>query len=127
MDIRVPQEVSLVGFDDAWAAEYLDPPLTTVLFPYREIIDRALEFLLNRMAGTARGPQQLVLPGTLIVRGSTAPPAKENYPRAKLGGHEVHAADVRGTGRIDIVSKTWATVERRGGKMHLDFLENVAG
>ncbi len=85
MDIRVPQEVSLVGFDDAWAAEYLDPPLTTVLFPYREIIDRALEFLLNRMAGTARGPQQLVLPGTLIVRGSTAPPAKENYPRRQTG------------------------------------------
>ena len=75
--IRVPQEVSLVGFDNAWASEYLDPPLTTVVFPYHEIIDKSLEFLFNRMADRAEGPQQLVLPGSLVVRGSTAPPAKD--------------------------------------------------
>ncbi|MGO9110346.1 MAG: LacI family DNA-binding transcriptional regulator [Thermoguttaceae bacterium] len=74
--VRVPHDVSLVGFDNAWAAEYLDPPLTTVLFPYHEIIDRSLAFLLNRIAGKANEPQRLVLPGELVVRGSTAPPAK---------------------------------------------------
>ena len=74
--VRVPQDVSLVGFDNAWAAEYLDPPLTTVMFPYHEIIDRAIAFLLNRIANKAQEPQRLVLPGELVVRGSTAPPAR---------------------------------------------------
>ena len=70
--IRVPDDVSLVGFDNAWATEYLDPPLTTVEFPYHEIIDRALEFLLNRIDDRSLPPQQLVLkPGHLIVRGNT--------------------------------------------------------
>jgi LacI family transcriptional regulator len=81
LGIRVPQDVSLVGFDNTWAAEYLDPPLTTVVFPFREIVDQSLVFLLNRMAGTASTPQQLVLPGTLAVRGSTAPPAKRGRSR----------------------------------------------
>ena len=67
MDLRVPQDVSLLGFDNAWAAEYLDPPLTTVVFPYHEIIDQSLTYLLNRLAGTARQPQQVLLPGTLVV------------------------------------------------------------
>ena len=81
MGIRVPQDVSLLGFDNAWAAEYLDPPLTTVVFPYHEIIDQSLTFLLNRLAGTANQPQQLLLPGTLVVRGSTAPPKKRDSSR----------------------------------------------
>jgi len=72
MGIAVPHDISLVGFDNTWAAEYLDPPLTTVDFPYRDIIDRAIAFLLNRVAGTADRPQRVVLPGTLLVRGSTA-------------------------------------------------------
>jgi hypothetical protein len=46
---------------------------------------------------------------------------------AKLGGHELQAGDVRGTGRIDIVSKIWGPRpwNAAGGKMHVDFLENL--
>jgi LacI family transcriptional regulator len=74
MGLRVPQDVSLVGFDDTWAAEYLDPPLTTVTFPYRQIIDSALGFLIERIGGLTIKPRQVVLPGCLVVRGSTGPP-----------------------------------------------------
>ena len=76
LGLRVPQDVSLVGFDDTWAAEYLDPPLTTVTFPYRQIIDSALGFLIERIGGLAATPRQVVLPGCLVVRGSTAPPPR---------------------------------------------------
>jgi DNA-binding LacI/PurR family transcriptional regulator len=74
MGLHVPRDVSLIGFDDTWAAEYLDPPLTTVTFPYRQIIDSALGFLIERIGGLAVKPRQLVLPGCLVVRGSTGPP-----------------------------------------------------
>lgn len=46
---------------------------------------------------------------------------------AKLGGHELQAGDICGTGRIDIVSKIWGPQpwNAAGGKMHADFLENL--
>jgi DNA-binding LacI/PurR family transcriptional regulator len=75
LGLNVPWDVSLIGFDDTWAAEYLDPPLTTVTFPYRQIIDSALGFLIERIGGLAVKPRQVVLPGCLVVRGSTGPPA----------------------------------------------------
>ncbi len=74
MGLSVPRDVSIVGFDDTWAAEYLDPPLTTVRFPHRQIIDCALDFLIERIGGFSGKPRQVVLPGSLIVRGSTAAP-----------------------------------------------------
>jgi hypothetical protein len=46
---------------------------------------------------------------------------------AKLGGHELQVGDVRGCGRIDICSKIWGPQSWNavGGKMHVDYLENL--
>jgi hypothetical protein len=46
---------------------------------------------------------------------------------ARLGGHEMQAADIDGDGRIDLLSKPWGTRPWNGveGKMHVDFLRNV--
>ena len=75
--LRIPHDISLIGYDDSWASRYTDPALTTVIFPYVEIVDRALDFLFRRIAGQAEGKQQHQLTGTLIVRESTAPPPHE--------------------------------------------------
>jgi DNA-binding LacI/PurR family transcriptional regulator len=72
--LRVPEDISLIGYDDAWAARYMEPPLTTIVFPYQEIVDTALGFLLKRIAGKAQGPQRKVVEATLVERESTAPP-----------------------------------------------------
>jgi hypothetical protein len=46
---------------------------------------------------------------------------------ARLGGHELQAADIDGEGRIDLCSKPWGTQPWNGvgGKMHVDFVRNV--
>ena len=74
--LRVPEEMSVVGFDDIPSSAFIHPPLTTVSMPKWEMGQRAAEVLLTRIEGgdTGRQPQRLVLPTTLIVRKSTAPP-----------------------------------------------------
>ncbi|MDT0345342.1 LacI family DNA-binding transcriptional regulator [Streptomyces litchfieldiae] len=67
---RVPDDVALVGFDDSIVARHTDPPLTSVRQPVEEIGRTITELLLQEIAqrGTAR--QRVMLPTSLIVRGS---------------------------------------------------------
>ncbi|HXF38032.1 MAG TPA: LacI family DNA-binding transcriptional regulator [Actinomycetota bacterium] len=71
--VRVPEDVSVVGYDDIEVAAFVEPPLTTVRQPKVEMGRRAMDRVLGTR--TARsGPLHEVLPGELIVRASTAPP-----------------------------------------------------
>ncbi len=71
----VPEEVSVVGFDDIAAAAVIDPPLTTVHQPAYEVGKTAATQLLNDIKrGQRRGSSRHVLDVTLVVRHSTAPP-----------------------------------------------------
>lgn len=67
---RVPQDLSVVGFDDIRFAEYFDPPLTTIRQPQREIGETAMRLILDVFA-KRNAPTSVVLPHTLVVRGST--------------------------------------------------------
>jgi LacI family transcriptional regulator len=69
--IRVPNDVSIVGFDDIPLAAYFDPPLTTVRLPAFELGQAAGRALLERIADRAV-PLRTLLPTELIVRASTA-------------------------------------------------------
>jgi LacI family transcriptional regulator len=73
LTVRVPEDLSLVGFDDFQIASRLWPTLTTVRTPTREIGRLAVERLMGR-EDDGRDPKSR-LP-SLIVRDSTAPPAK---------------------------------------------------
>ncbi|HET8523803.1 MAG TPA: substrate-binding domain-containing protein, partial [Thermomicrobiales bacterium] len=73
--LRVPEDLSVVGFDDVPMAEHVHPPLTTVHQPLSEIGRSAAEMLINWVEGVPPEPRRIVLPTKLIIRDSCAPPS----------------------------------------------------
>ncbi len=70
--LRVPADISLVGFDDIPAASFAHPPLTTVVQDAAAAGRLLVRALLAEVAGTP--PTSTLLPATLIVRGSSVRP-----------------------------------------------------
>lgn len=66
---RVPDELSVIGFDDIEMAATLDPPLTTIHVPIPELARRATELLSSLIEHEGR-PEHIELPATLVVRES---------------------------------------------------------
>lgn len=81
--IRVPRDVSLVGFDDDHYGKLLVPPLTTVKLPVHEMGREAGRLLLEHIEHPEIPPQDIVFPETLIVRESTAPPPGQHKEAGK--------------------------------------------
>jgi LacI family transcriptional regulator len=73
--LRVPEDVSIVGFDDIQLAPHLNPPLTTLRQDKLGLGAAAGEGLIARIAGAIDRPPLRTLPVELVVRGSTAPAA----------------------------------------------------
>ncbi|QOR71620.1 LacI family DNA-binding transcriptional regulator [Ruania alkalisoli] len=76
---RVPEDVSVVGFDDIPDAEYLPVPLTTVKQDFQELADRAVEMFTSLVDEGATNhadhhDDRLIVTPELVVRRSTAPP-----------------------------------------------------
>jgi DNA-binding LacI/PurR family transcriptional regulator len=69
-DLKIPEDLALVGFDDLSFAAYLNPPLTTVSQPRLEIGIRAANLLINRIEGQSGPYQHVELPTNLLVRAS---------------------------------------------------------
>lgn len=73
--LQLPEELSIVGFDDLDFAAELSPSLTTVRVPAQEIGATAADFLLSKIDGRLT-PSVLEIPADLVVRASTAPPGR---------------------------------------------------
>jgi DNA-binding LacI/PurR family transcriptional regulator len=69
---RIPQDVSIIGFDDIALAPYFEPPLTTMAQPKREMGEKAVQMVLDLLAGD-KVVENWVLPSQLILRASTGP------------------------------------------------------
>lgn len=80
--IRVPQEISITGFDNIVFSNYTNPPLTTFDQPKRFIGKKAAELILSLLDSTVKSnvPEQKIqiLRGNLLVRESTAAPFSQN-------------------------------------------------
>jgi LacI family transcriptional regulator len=81
---RVPEDLSVVGFDDIPLAAFFEPPLTTVHLPAYELGHAAGVALLDRITEPTV-PSRTLLPTELVVRASTGP------PRAGVGGEPIVA------------------------------------
>lgn len=77
--LRIPQDVSVIGFDDVPLASWLRPELTTIALPHHELGARAVELLVDVVEGR-RPPQGdppvLRLPMPVVRRGSVGPPPR---------------------------------------------------
>ncbi|NIB39953.1 LacI family transcriptional regulator [Pseudomaricurvus alkylphenolicus] len=72
--LKVPDDISIIGFDDIRFSEVMDPPLTTVAQPAEEIGERTMYRLCRAIEGKEIGQATETVPHKLVVRRSTAPP-----------------------------------------------------
>jgi DNA-binding LacI/PurR family transcriptional regulator len=73
-NLRVPEDVSVVGFDDIHVAAYHNPRLTTVRQPLHDMGETAARILLQRIQGFKDYPQEFAVAPELIIRETTSPP-----------------------------------------------------
>jgi len=73
LGLRVPQDLSVVGFDDVPEAVAATPPLTTVAQPIQRMGAEAVGLLVRLIAGDDAARVHVRLPTRLVERGSTAP------------------------------------------------------
>ena len=71
MKLKVPQDVSIIGFDDMPSAPCLDPPLSVVAQPTYQLGTTAAKLLLQRLAGEREEIEEVTLQPFLIIRGSS--------------------------------------------------------
>ena len=80
--IQVPQDMSIIGFDDLELAPLLDPPLTVISRPTEEQGASAAELLIHQLRKDAQvAPKRIIMDVQLIQRSSCAPPS----PRTEGG------------------------------------------
>lgn len=67
----IPEDIAVVGFDDLPFAQYLDPPLTSVHLPIRDLAKEAGEMLIRILNNEGKSCQRKILETRLIIRGSS--------------------------------------------------------
>jgi LacI family transcriptional regulator len=75
--IKVPEDLTITGFDDVELAAHLDPPLTTVCVPARRIGEEVGRFVVERLNGGA-GETPAAIEAELMTRGTSGPPSVRN-------------------------------------------------
>lgn len=80
--LRVPDDISVVGFNDLFHASHMTPSLTTMQVPHRAMGVRAVERLISMVVDGVMPESPLLLPVTLIARQSTGP-APQRRPSAR--------------------------------------------
>ncbi|WP_328806800.1 LacI family DNA-binding transcriptional regulator [Streptacidiphilus fuscans] len=78
--LRIPQDLSVVGFDDLPIARWVGPPLTTVRQPLTEMAEMAARMVIDLARGGRPATLRVDLATTLVERSSTAPPASAATP-----------------------------------------------
>ena len=85
--LRVPEDVSVVGFDDSSLIAFTDPPLTTVRQPVERMGSAAVSALLSEISGVPVPRTELLFHPELIVRASTAPAQRAAVAAPTVGSN----------------------------------------
>jgi len=99
----VPQDISIVGFDDIRLAEFTEPPLTTVRLSRQELAERAFHALLSNLDGQPRRPESKV-ETHLVVRETTCPARPRHFGKAFRAAQPLAIMTMTGTW------KYWSTI-----------------
>lgn len=76
LGMSIPDDISIVGFDDFDLATFVDPQITVVAQPVARIGPLAAQLLMEQLTGTARPPRRIKLDTRLIERGSVTRPRR---------------------------------------------------
>lgn len=76
MNLKIPDDISVMGYDDLPISAYMMPPLTTIAQPFVEMGETAVELLLRQINDPNLSTEKAVLPTHLVIRGTTAPPSQ---------------------------------------------------
>ncbi len=71
MGLRVPEDISVMGFDNIMASEHTYPSLTTISQPVQSIVSAAWKMLLDGIENETSKPEKVVIPSELMIREST--------------------------------------------------------
>jgi len=68
--LKIPEDISVVGFDDVEFSAHTDPPLTTIRVDRKSMAEEAVKRLMKKMEGENPEPKRIIIPVELIVRES---------------------------------------------------------
>ncbi|MCH9275547.1 LacI family transcriptional regulator [Bifidobacterium amazonense] len=75
LGLRIPDDLSVLGFDNVFPSMYLHPALSTIAQPFRDLMDAAIDMIEDNLDGRlGEGVHRVVLPPRLVERGSVAAP-----------------------------------------------------
>jgi DNA-binding LacI/PurR family transcriptional regulator len=86
--VQVPEDLSVVGFDDLRFSGFVRPRLTTVHSPVDRLAAIGVEMLVDRLQRPDLAPRTEVLPVSLVERASTAPPGTRGRPPVAVDGSD---------------------------------------
>jgi len=84
--VRVPHDVAVTGFDDVPVARHLHPQLTTVRQPIQKLGATAFDVLYALISGERRPEREVVLPTSLVIRGSCGCQIENDPPMSIMDG-----------------------------------------
>ena len=96
MGLKVPDDISVIGFDDNTTAAMAAPPLTTIHQPIDEIACLAVKILIEKIDNPDSKPVDIVLPTKLVVRDSCKPVKCETK-----AGNSYHTANIQASMMVD--------------------------
>jgi GntR family transcriptional regulator of arabinose operon len=73
LGVRIPEEISIMGFDDFAGSRFSKVPLSTVRQDFDSLGSESAKLLLELIDGCAVGGKKIMLPTSLVIRESTAP------------------------------------------------------
>ena len=87
--MKIGEEMGVIGFTNDPVSSIISPGLTTIAVPALEVGSNSCELLLKHISKKHFEPQELILPGKLIVRESTLRNRKKSNVSTSVGGSKV--------------------------------------